>query len=125
MKTLVPFLFMFFTFTAKATEPKVVVFLTKGGPFGYKEVRESHSECYSDITCEGKGFSPCRFELLAPGCMDIHDVNNIIAQVEKAIKKRKRNGKLIENDIYAVWQYDPKTKSAMITITLKDLNTEN
>lgn len=125
MKKITAILFFLIAFVLKATEPKVVVYLTKGGPFGYKEVRESHSECYSDITCEGKGFSPCRFELLAPGCMDIHDVNSIIAQVEKALKKRKRSGSLSVNEIQAQWEYDRKTKTAVITISLLNLSPQN
>ncbi|MFN4298289.1 MAG: hypothetical protein ACK4EX_01020 [Thermaurantimonas sp.] len=125
MRILVAISIFLFTTILKATEPKVVVQLTKGGPFGYKDVRESHSECYSDISCEGKGFSACRFELLAPGCMDIHDVNSIIAQVEKAIKKRKRSGSLEVSDIKAEWKYDRKTKIATITITLKTSSLQN
>ncbi|MCX8149157.1 hypothetical protein [Thermaurantimonas aggregans] len=57
MKRITAILFFLIAFVSKATEPKVVVYLTKGSPFGYKEVRESHSECYSDISCEGKGFA--------------------------------------------------------------------
>ncbi|GCD77867.1 hypothetical protein JCM31826_13490 [Thermaurantimonas aggregans] len=51
--------------------------------------------------------------------MDIHDVNSIIAQVEKALKKRKRSGSLSVNEIQARWEYDRKTKSTVIIITFK------